>query len=180
MMARATTPRETREDLHDRLAVPPRRPDGSRATAPGEDLTPPRERAAREGRAPRTRAQIAAEMDPQEWACRSQEHSWPQLVPGADELPRGMRVSAAGRGQVLFESDCLHGCGRFREELTDRNFGIVWRRYGTRKGHRHTVVHQDETMTKAEMREGTYGASKALIRDAVRESRNAARAAARS
>lgn len=182
MAATATgkTGREAREDLRDRLSVPPQHTDGTRVNAPGEDLRPPRERLADEGRAPRTRAQIYNEMDPQEWACRSQEHQWAQLAPGADKLPNGMRVSAAGRGQLLFEWDCLHGCGRYREELTDRNFGIVWRRYGTRRGKRHTVVHRDESMTKAEMREDTYAGNKKLITQAVREAKAAARAAAKS
>jgi hypothetical protein len=151
-----------------------------RLEAAGEDLTPPRERAAREALAPRTPAQIQADMDPQEWACRSQEHSWAQLLPGATEIPDGMRVTAAGRGQVRFEMDCLHGCGRFREELTDGRFTIISRRYGTRPGHRHVVVHRDETMSKAQMREGTYGSNKKLLQQAVREARAAAREAARA
>lgn len=144
-------------------------PDRDRLEAAGEDLTPPAERAARTLQAPRTRAQIASEMDPQEWACRSQEHSWPQLLPNATRLPAGMRLSAAGRGNVLFEEDCLHDCGRFRETLTERGFSVVWRRYGTRPGYRHVVVHRDEAMTKAEMRQETYGSNARLIREAVRQ-----------
>lgn len=147
----------------------------ARLEAAGEDLTPPRERAAEEGRGPRTRAQVFAEMDPQEWACRSQDHRWPLLLPGATRIPEGMRVSAAGQGNVLFEADCLNGCGRYREELTERGFALVWRRYGTRKGHRHTVIHRDEALTKAEMRGEVYGSNRALIREAVRASRQAAR-----
>jgi hypothetical protein len=139
-----------------------------RLEAAGEDLTPPRERAAKERRGPRTQAQIAAEMDPQEWACRSQEHSWPQLVPNADRLPEGMRVSAAGRGQLLFTDDCLHDCGRYRETLTDRHFRPIWRRYFTRPGKRHTVIHQDEAMTKSEMRQGTLLTNRELITEAAK------------
>jgi hypothetical protein len=166
--------REDREDLRHRLSIPP-----PGVNAPGEDLTPPAERAARDGRAPRTRAQIYNEMDPQEWACRASEHYWPQLVPGATELPPGMRVSAAGAGNVLFEADCLHGCGRYREELTERGFIVISRRYGTRPGHRHTVVHRDESMTKTEMREDVYGANKKLLEKAVKAATAAARQAAR-
>lgn len=160
--------RETRADVRRRLTGDGQTREERARRGPGEDLTPPAERAAREGRGPRTKAQIFGEMDPQEWACRSQEHHWPQLLPGATEIPRGMRVSAAGRGNVLFEEDCLHDCGRYRETLTERGFAVVWRRYGTRKGRRHTVIHQDETLTKAEMRESTLSASKDLIRAAIR------------
>jgi len=167
-------PDEARADLRHRLSIPP-----PGVNAPGEDLTPPAERAARDGLAPRTRAQILAEMDPQEWACRSQEHSWPQLVPGAARLPRGMRVSPAGSGNVLFTEDCLHDCGRYRETLTERGFIVVWRRYGTRPGRRHTVVHRDESMTKTEMREDVYTSNKKLLAQAVRDATAAAKAAAR-
>ena len=149
-----------------------------RLEAAGEDMRSPAVRLADEGRAPRTPAQIQSEMDEQEWACRSQEHSWPQLRPGATRLPQGMRVSPAGSGNVLFEADCLHGCGRFREELTDRGLVVIDRRYGTRKGHRHVVVHRNETMTKAQMRGATYGSLKTLIRQAVKDAREEARAAA--
>ena len=169
--------REAREDLRDRLSVPPKHADGTRVNAPGEDLRPPRERAADEDRAPRTLDQIAAEMDPQEWACVSQQHWWPQLVPYATELPRGMHVSAAGGGDVLFTEDCLHDCGRFRETLTQRGFIVIWRRYGTRPGKRHVVIHRDESMTKAQMREHTMGSNKKVIAAAVREARAAAKAA---
>ena len=160
-------PGETRADVRERLE------------AAGEDLTPPAERAAREELAPRTRKQIMAEMDPQEWACRSQEHSWPQLAPGAVRIPRGMRVSPAGSGNVLFEEDCLHDCGRYRLTVTERGFIVVWRRYFTRPGRRHTVVHRDESMTKTEMREDVYAANAKLLAQAVRESAAAARQAAR-
>ena len=176
--ATGKTGKESREDLRDRLSVPPRHADGTRVNSPGEDLRPPRERAADEGRGPRTQAQIQSDMDPQEWACRSQEHSWPQLLPGASKLPEGMRVSPAGRGDVLFTEDCLHDCGRYRETLTERGFVLVWRRYGTRKGYRHTVIHRDETLTKAAMREGTLGSNKKLIGQAVRDARKAAGKAA--
>lgn len=148
-----------------------------RLSEAGEDLTPPRERAAREGTAPRTRAQIAAEMDPQEWACRSTEHSWAQLGPSAIEIPAGMQVRAAAGGNVLVEWDCLHDCGRYREELCTRNLEIIERRYGTRRGYRHVVIHRDEAMTKAEMREGTYASNKKLLRQAVRDAKAAAKAA---
>jgi len=180
-MATATTPaRETREDLHDRLAVPPKHADGTPVNAPGEDLRPPRVRAADEGRAPRTQAQIYAAMDPQEWACRSQEHHWSQLVPGMTELPRGMRFSAAGAGQVRQEDDCLHNCGRYRETIYDRNFAVVSRTYGTRPGYRHTVIHRDEAMTKGQMRGDTLGSNKKLIKAAVRATTAEARAAAKA
>jgi hypothetical protein len=186
----ATSADEDRAALRARLSIPPGETAEERAArGPGEDLRPPRVRAADEGLAPRTQAQIAAVMDPQEWACRSQEHSWPQLVPGADEIPAGMRVSAAGQGNVLFEEDCLHDCGRFRETLTQQGFIVIWRRYGTRPGYRHTVVHRDETMTKGAMREYTLGSNSKLITRAVkadtaarkareREARAAAKAAA--
>lgn len=160
--------REARQAVRERLE------------AAGEDLRPPRERAAGEGRGPRTRAQIQSDMDPQEWACRSQEHSWPQLLPGATVLPEGMRVSAAGQGNIRFEADCLHGCGRFRVELVSRGLAIISRDYGTRPGYRHVVIHRDETMTKAAMREGTYGSNRKLIQGAVREAKAAAKAGAQS
>ena len=181
-MATATdkTGRESRDDLRARLSGADTPLEDRQNRGRGEDLRPPAVRAADEGLAPRTRAQIFSVMDPQEWACRSQEHSWAQLAPGATELPRGMRFSAAGAGQVLQEDDCLHGCGRFRESLYDRNFALVWRRYGTRPGHRHTVVHRDELMTKAEMREDTLGSNKKLIGQAVRAAKAEAKAAAQS
>ena len=177
MPATTKTLQEDRSDLRHRLTGADTPLEDRINRGPGEDLTPPRERAALEGTGPRTRAQIFAEMDPQEWACRSQEHSWPQLVPGADKLPPGMHVSAAGQGNVLFEEDCLHGCGRFRETLTQRGFVIIWRRYGTRPGHRHVTVHRNESMTKAEMREDTFSSSRKLIQAAVRESKAVAREA---
>jgi hypothetical protein len=156
--------REARDDLRNRLSEA------------GEDLRPPRERLADEGRAPRTRAQIQAAMDPQEWACRSAEHSWAQLVPGAVKVPEGMRVFAAAGGNVVIEWDCLHDCGRYREELCTRNLEIVERKYGTRPGYKHVVIHRDETMTKAAMREGVYSSNRKLLRQAVRDAKAAAKA----
>jgi hypothetical protein len=163
---------ESSAERHDQLAIPP-----PGVNAPGEDLRPPAVRAADENLAPRTPEQIASVMDPQEWACRSQEHSWPQLVPGADEIPKGMRISAAGRGNVLFEEDCLHYCGRYRETLTQQGWVVVWRRYGTRPGYRHTVVHRDEAMTKSSMREHTLSSNEELITKAVEKSATETRAA---
>jgi hypothetical protein len=179
-MPAATKPaRETREELHDRLTVPPRHADGTRVNAPGEDLRPPRVRAAGEGLAPRTREQILAVMDAQEWACRSQEHSWPQLLAGATEPPAGMRFSAAGAGNVLQADDCLHDCGRYRETLLQNGYMIVSRTYGTRPGRRHTVVHRDEAMTKGEMRQSTLSANAKLIKAAVKADTAARKAADR-
>jgi hypothetical protein len=170
---------KTRAQLHERLTVPPRHADGTRVNAPGEDMRPPRVRAADRGLAPRTPAQIAAVMDPQEWACRSQEHSWAQMLPGADKIQRGMRFSAAGGGNVLQVDDCLHDCGRYRETLLQNGFMIVSRTYGTRPGYRHTIVHRDEAMTKGEMRRGTLSGNSKLIKKAVREDTAARKAAAR-
>lgn len=180
--ARENTPGEPEQDraaLRERLTGADTPLENRRARGPGEDLTPPAEREAAEGLAPRTQAQIASEMDPQEWACRSQEHSWPQLVPGATEVPRGMRFSAAGSGNVRQTDDCLHDCGRYRETVLANGFVVVSRTYGTRPGYRHTVVHRDESMTKAGMREHTLGSNAKLIRRAVKEATAETRAAAR-
>jgi|ERR1051325_8579672 len=173
-------PRGSREDLRHRLSGADTPLEDRQNRGPGEDLRPPAERAADEGRAPRTKAQIFSQMDPQEWACRSQEHSWPQLLPGADELPRGMRFSAAGGGAIRQEDDCLHDCGRYRETVYDRHFAVVSRTYGTRPGKRHTVIHRDEAMTKAEMREDVLSTSRKLIRQVVKETTAAAKAAAKA
>lgn len=180
-MEEAGSGKESREELHDRLTVPPHRPgQQERVNAPGEDLRPPAVRAADEGLGPRTREQIFAVMDAQEWACRSQDHRWAQLVPGAKELPEGMRVSAAGAGNVMFEWDCLNGCGRYRKELCQNGYIVVSRTYGTRPGHRHTVIHRDETMTKTTMREGVYAGSSKMLDKAVRADTAARRAEARA
>lgn len=178
--ATATGNTETRENLRERLTGADTPLEDRQDRGPGEDLTPPAERAAREGQGPRTQAQIFAEMDPQEWTCRSTEHSWAQLGPGAIEIPPGMRVFAAAGGNVMVEWDCLHDCGRFREELCTRNLEIIERRYGTRPGRRHTVIHRDESMTKAEMRQAVYGSNKKLISQAVRISAEGAKAAAKA
>ena len=80
---------------------------------------------------------------------------------------------------MLFEEDCLHGCGRYRETLTSRGFIVVDRRYGTRPGRRHTVIHRDEGMTKTEMREDVYAANKKMLARAVKDANAAAKAAGR-
>jgi hypothetical protein len=175
--------KETREDLRNRLtgADTPLADRASRG--PGEDLTPPRERAAREGRAPRTAAQIMAEMDPEEQACRGQEHTWPTLKPNAPELPRGMSVSAAGGGCVLIREDCLNDCGRYRETLTGpRGFYDSGgdRRYATRRGRRHTVIHRDEAVPKSVLRKGTFDTNAALFREAAKASSEAMKAEAKA
>lgn len=172
--------RESRDDLRNRLSGDSTPLEDRQNRGPGEDLRPPRERLADEGRAPRTRAQIQAAMDPQEWACRSAEHSWAQLVPGAVRVPEGMRVFAAAGGNVVIEWDCLHDCGRYREELCTRDLAIIERKYGTRPGYKHVVIHRDETMTKAAMREGVYDSNRKLLRQAVRDAKAAAKAGAQS
>lgn len=62
-------------------------------------------------------------MPTEQRRCRRRRlHDFPDMEPGDDVLPAGVRITGLGRGKYIITKDCGRGCGLVRVEYT------VWTR----------------------------------------------------